>query len=114
MEYDSAGLLTRRERLAFAQAVLEDVFTGVALPDLTGLGYRSESGVDGPEWWFDEYAADHDARGNLTRCRDGSGEESTVEYDADGLQPIRSTNPLGHVYTADYHPRLDAITAYRE
>ncbi|HCU52466.1 MAG TPA: hypothetical protein DGG94_22180 [Micromonosporaceae bacterium] len=109
-----AGLLTRRERLAYTQAQLDDVFAGVALPAPGGLGYAVEAGAQGPEWWCDEYRADLDAVGNVRTYRDPFGATTTITYDADGLQPVRATNAAGHVYFAEYHSRLDTITAYVE
>jgi RHS repeat-associated protein len=107
-----AGLLTRRERLAYTQAQLDEVFAGMALPALDTLGYAVEPGPQGPEWWCDEYRVDLDPVGNVVTYHDPLGATTTVSYDADRLQPVRTTNPAGHVYLADYHPRLDTITGY--
>jgi RHS repeat-associated protein len=105
------GLLTRRERLAFTESLLDDVFQGVDLPQLTDLGYRQLAGeAEAVEFWFDEYNVSHDARGNVVRHRDSFGRTTLIEYDR-GLEllPVRITNPAGHVNRADYHPRLDTI-----
>ncbi|MGH3678992.1 MAG: toxin TcdB middle/N-terminal domain-containing protein, partial [Natronosporangium sp.] len=107
-----AGLLTRRERLGYTGAQLDQVFAGVALPAPETLGYAVEPGAAGPEWWFDEYRVDLDPVGNVTAYHDPLGATTTVDYDADRLQPVRATNPAGHVYLAEYHPRLDTITGY--
>jgi RHS repeat-associated protein len=107
------GLLTRRERLAFTSTLLQQAFGTLALPALDTLGYRTIAVAGGEsEVWFDEYRADHDARGNVVRLRDAFGNASTIQYDAvHQLDPVRTENAEGHVHVADYHPRLGSIGA---
>jgi RHS repeat-associated protein len=110
------GLLTRRERLAFTGGLLEAVFAGIELPDLTTLGYHERAGAgDEIEYWFDEYRVAHDERGNIIEHRDAFGHPTNIDYDPEhALYPIKSTNAAGHVYQASYHPRLDAITTFTD
>ncbi len=104
------GLLTRRERLAFTPALLDEVLDGVELPALAELGYHLVGVGDAAEWWFDEYRVAHDARGSIVEHRDAMGNVTRIEYDAPhALWPVRCTNAAGHVHEAVYHPRLGAI-----
>ena len=82
------------------------------MPPLSPLGYRAAASTGGEdEFWFDEYRAEHDARGNVNRLFDALGNATTLHYDpARGLDPVRSENAEGHVHTAAYHPRLRTIT----
>jgi len=109
----SAGLLTRRERLAFTAPLLNAVFADTALPELTTLGYRQRLGEDGQnEDWFDEYNVVLNPRGDIREHRDPMGQATVIEFDPEhALYPIRVTNPAGHVYQAGYHPRFGAITS---
>lgn len=107
----SDGLLTRRERLALNDDLIATAFDGIVMPDLASLGYHEEGVGGSSEFWIDEYHVHHNDHGDIDEHHDPLGEVTTITYDDDELFPTRIVNPAGHVYAADYHPRLGTIVS---
>lgn len=101
----TSGLLRRHTRLAFTDAMRQQLYPDTSEARLTELGYRHEEDA----YWTDERRVDYDARGSMIRALDPLGNAAQFEYDATGLFPLRVTNALGHVRTAIYHPWLGTI-----
>ncbi|WP_456442570.1 toxin TcdB middle/N-terminal domain-containing protein [Psychroserpens sp.] len=109
----NSGLLTRRERLAFTAPMLNSIFAETEKPELETLGYHQRLGESGDlEYWIDDYHVVNNDNGTVREYHDPMGMITEINYDqVNKLNPIRITNPVGHVFQANYHPRLGSITS---
>lgn len=103
------GLLRRHARLAFTDAVRQELYPDVPEPRLVELGYRRELEGSSASYWIDERRVDYNANGSMVRTLDQLGEPAEFEYDPTGLFPERVTNALGHTRSATYDPWLGTI-----
>ncbi|UCC29692.1 MAG: VCBS repeat-containing protein [Phycisphaerales bacterium] len=97
------GLLTRVEELRMLEARLPPGYlTG---RDLTTLGYRRTGAGDTVGYYADTMSVRRAANGNVVEQRDASGVAVTIEYDADGVFPVRSFDTGGREATIVFEPR---------
>jgi RHS repeat-associated protein len=128
-ELGAHGLPTRIEQLAFGPDLLRDVFGDLAAapPYLTGAPatwpdeypaeFRAMTAAGAGYTWHDadvDYEAGYyvqaerlryDDRGLVVAAREPLGAETTTEYEAHGLRPVRITGPTGLVQTVEYDQR---------
>jgi RHS repeat-associated protein len=98
------GNLTRVEELVLTPAMVTEAY-GAAPPDFAALGYRLmplPGGADG--WGVDAVRRRFDARGNVLATRDPLDSEAQLVWDADGIYPVESVNPLGQRTQFRYDP----------
>ncbi len=94
-----SGLQTRRLELALI---------GASLP----AGYADRIAADwgltrlGEDWYRTVEAVERDARGNIVGQDDAAAGRTLVEYDADGVFPVRTIDATGRESTAEFDPRI--------
>ncbi|WP_292833510.1 toxin TcdB middle/N-terminal domain-containing protein [Microbacterium sp.] len=92
------GLLTRRLELAI-------------LADSLPAGYAAHIAPDwglqriGEDWYRTVEAVERDSAGNVVAQDDSATGRTTIQYDADGIFPVRSVDGLGRASTAAFDPR---------
>jgi RHS repeat-associated protein len=102
----TAGLLTRTTALVLRTAALPAGYAdGV---DPAALGYQVLGTGDTAGWYATTLSVRHDAFGNVVARDDPMGRRSLVDYDADGVYPVRAVDPLGAVTTLVYDQRSGA------
>ncbi|MCA1578350.1 MAG: hypothetical protein LC794_13420 [Acidobacteria bacterium] len=104
-----AGLLRRHSRLAFTDAIRQQLYPDLPEARFVELGYRREVEDGVAAYWIDERRVDYNANGNMIRALEQLGQPAEFEYDATGLFPERVTNAIGHTRRATYDPWLGTI-----
>jgi RHS repeat-associated protein len=99
----SAGLATRVLELRLLDAKLPAGFA--ANHNLDDLGYVRAGENDTAGWYSTTYSVARDARGNVTVHRSPLGDDVVIQYDADGLYPLGTTDTLNNATTTTFEPR---------
>ena len=96
--YDARGVLKRTSELVY----LDD-----ALPPGYADAFDPSWGLvrNGAGWYRDSAAYEYDAQGNVILQTDAMGFTRTVEYDANGLFPLRMQDPAGLITECTFDPR---------
>jgi RHS repeat-associated protein len=94
------GLLTRTEELRLVDARLPADY--VAGRDFDALGYQHRAIDDAAGYYATTFSVRRDVHGNLVEQRDPLGESLAIDYDADGVFPIRSTDALGRTASTTF------------
>src|SRR6266545_210608 len=97
------GLVTRVRELHLLESRLPAGY--VDGRDFAALGLELTGAGDVRGYYATTTAHRRDARGNVTAYRDQTGQVLTVEFDADGVYPLRTTDAVGSVTTLTFTPR---------
>jgi RHS repeat-associated protein len=97
------GLVTRTSELRLAIDRLPADYVGAR--DLTALGFERRGAGDTDGWYANTSAVRRDGFGNVIEQRDAVGTTVAIEYDADGVFPVRSTDARGEQTTFTFDAR---------
>ncbi|HEX2061873.1 MAG TPA: RHS repeat-associated core domain-containing protein, partial [Thermoanaerobaculia bacterium] len=97
------GLPTRTRELRLLDSRIPAGYLGAR--DLTAMGYEHFGAGDTAGWYITAMALRRDARGNVVEQRDPIGTPVVIEYDADALYPIKSTDGGGKETKLTFNPR---------
>jgi RHS repeat-associated protein len=99
----SRGLPTRTQEVRLLDVRLPGDYVGGR--DLAALGYARLEGGDVAGWYATTMAARRDGFGNIVEQRDPAGVPLRIDYDADGVFPIRSIDARGKETLYHFDPR---------
>jgi RHS repeat-associated protein len=97
------GLVTRVEEAKLLAARLPAGYA--AGRDFATLGYAAGGIGDTAGWYATVVAHDRDARGNVTVQHDPLGHPLTIDYDSDGVYPVRTVDARGRETRLAFDPR---------
>ena len=97
------GLVSRTSELRHAIGRLPADYVGPR--DLTALGFERRGAGDIDGWYATTMAVRRDAFGNVIEQRDAMGATTAIQYDTDGVFPVRSTDVRGRETTFVFNPR---------
>ena len=98
----TAGLPTRLLELKLLATKLPADYS--AGRDFTALGYIAAGVGDTAGFYAPVAAYRRDARGNVVEQQDAGGAALQIFYDADGVYPQRTLDPLGRETTLEFEP----------
>ncbi len=108
------GNLVRVEEVCLDERLRDDLY-GSDVPDLLALGYRAEAHPTlGTLFVRDRQRLEVDARGNPVRKIDVNGEVTMVEFDADGIYPMRIVDPRGFASLFTFHLPTGNVESYTD
>ncbi|WP_298795489.1 SpvB/TcaC N-terminal domain-containing protein [uncultured Pseudonocardia sp.] len=96
------GLLTRVSELRLLEAKLPAGYVGAR--DFAGLGLALTGAGDLRGYYATTIAHGRDTRGNVVAYRDPTGNVASVDFDADGVHPVRSVDANGAETTLEFAP----------
>lgn len=98
------GLVSRTQELRLPLHRLPADYAGAR--DLTAAGFeRLGAGTDTDGWYATTSAIRRDAFGNVVEQRDAVGISASIEYDDEGVYPVRTTDARGQETTFQFTPR---------
>lgn len=97
------GLLSRTQELVLLEQRLPAGYIGGR--DLEADGYRIAGSGDTRGYYAVTFAVSRDAKGNIVEQRNPVGASATIQYEADGLYPIRSTDERGMATQMSFDPK---------
>jgi YD repeat-containing protein len=99
----SAGLATRTTEMKLRTAALPADWLGGR--DLTALGYEALGSGDTAGFYAPTASLERDGRGNVIGQSDALGNTLQIDYDADGVYPLRTSDALGRETQLTFEPR---------
>src|SRR6185369_6527267 len=97
------------EEMAITDTVATSVY-GAQAPDFAAAGFHRITATNAEKGWAtDTIRQHHDAKGNPVARMDAQGNTGQTAYDANGIFPVKVTDPLGQNFGTEYDIRTQEL-----